>query len=171
MFNFQSNPFLQQEIATLILLLLAFFSKYISSKLVRKIAKKNESLEHRTNLIIKYINIIIFSITALVIIVIWGVDKQQIFLFLSSLFTVIGVAFFAQWSLLSNITSGILLFISFPFKIGDRIKILDKDFPIEAEIIDIKAFYIILKTDDEETVTYPNSLLMQKGIALLKPLH
>lgn len=167
MFNIETNPFLQQEIATAIVLIIAFFSKYLSSKLVRKIAKTNESLEHRTNLIIKYINIITFSITALIIIIIWGVDKEKIFLFLSSLFTVIGVAFFAQWSLLSNITSGILLFISFPFKIGDRIKILDKDFPIEAEIIDIKAFYILLKTDENEIVTFPNSLLMQKGIALL----
>ena len=59
MFNIETNPFLQQEIATAIVLIIAFFSKYLSSKLVRKIAKTNESLEHRTNLIIKYINILI----------------------------------------------------------------------------------------------------------------
>jgi hypothetical protein len=28
------------------------------------------------------------------------------------------VYMFAQWSILSNITSGIILFFSFPFKIG-----------------------------------------------------
>ena len=44
-----------------------------------------------------------------------------------------GVAMFAQWSILSNITSGIILFFSFPFKIGDLILIHDKDFPIEAD--------------------------------------
>ena len=32
-----------------------------------------------------------------------------------------------------------------PFKIGDKIKIIDKEFPIEGEIEDIKAFYILLK--------------------------
>lgn len=83
------------------------------------------------------------------------------------MFTIVGVAAFAQWSLLSNITAGIILFFSFPFKIGDHIKILDKDFPISGEIIDIKAFYILIKTDENETVTYPNNLLMQKGISVL----
>ena len=34
---------------------------------------------------------------------------------------------------------------SYPFKIGDKIKIHDKEYPVEGEIEDIKAFYIILK--------------------------
>jgi small-conductance mechanosensitive channel len=80
----------------------------------------------------------------------------------------VGVASFAQWSILSNITAGIILFFSYPFKIGDRIKIHDKDFPIEGEIDDIKAFYVILKSSEGEMVTYPNNLLMQKGISVLK---
>jgi small-conductance mechanosensitive channel len=60
------------------------------------------------------------------------------------------------------------LFFSYPFKIGDRIKIHDKDFPVEGEIEDIKAFYVILKSSEGEMVTYPNNLLMQKGISVLK---
>ena len=58
--------------------------------------------------------------------------------------------------------------LSHPFKIGDKIKIHDKDFPIDGEIEDIKAFYIILKSSDGEMITYPNNLLMQKGISVLK---
>ena len=75
---------------------------------------------------------------------------------------------FAQWSILSNITSGVILFFSFPFKIGDIIKIHDKDFPIEAEIVNIGAFHVFLKTDDGEQIIYPNNLLLQKGISILK---
>ena len=78
-----------------------------------------------------------------------------------------GVASFAQWSILSNITAGIIIFFSYPFKIGDKIKIHDKDFPIEGEIDDIKAFYIVLRTIDGEMITYPNNLLMQKGISVV----
>jgi len=44
---------------------------------------------------------------------------------------------------------------------------LDKDFPISGEIIDIKAFYVLLKTEENEYITYPNNLLMQKGISVL----
>jgi len=69
---------------------------------------------------------------------------------------------FAQWSILSNITSGIILFFFFPFRIGDIIQVHDKDFPIKAEIEDIKAFHIYLKTDKGERITYPNNLLLQK---------
>jgi small-conductance mechanosensitive channel len=78
------------------------------------------------------------------------------------------VAKFTQWSILSNITSGIVLFFSFPFKIGDVIRIHDKDFPIEGEIEDIRAFHIYLKTKDSEMIIYPNSLLLQKGISIIK---
>ena len=103
------------------------------------------------------------------IIVIWGVQKKDIFFTLSSLTTVVGVAMFAQWSILSNITSGIILFFFFPFRIGDVILVHDKDFPIQAEIEDIKAFHIYLKTEEGERITYPNNLLLQRGISIIKP--
>lgn len=75
---------------------------------------------------------------------------------------------FATWSILSNITAGIILFFSFPFKIGDRIRIMDNDLPDEADILDIKAFHIYLRKDNGELVTYPNNLLLQKGVALIE---
>ena len=116
---------------------------------------------------IKCLNILI-NVTALVLLfVIWGVEPQNVLLSLSSIFAVIGVALFAQWSILSNLTSGIIIFFTMHIKIGDRIKIYDKDFPIEAEIADIKSFNIYLKTDDGEQVIYPNNLILQKGISVI----
>lgn len=168
MFKLIENPYIDQEIATIVVLLGYFVLRFISNKLVLKYAKLNEILEHRTNLVIKYINLLLGIMALFSIVIIWGVKKDQILLFISSVFAVVGVASFAQWSLLSNITAGIILFFSYPFKIGDKIKIHDKDFPIEGEIADIKAFYVILKSSEGEMVTYPNNLLMQKGISVLK---
>lgn len=162
------NPYLHEEILTIIVLVVFLILKSIIAKIVKKYAAVNEALEHRTNLIIKYINILLGTLAILSIVIIWGVKRDQILLFISSVFAVVGVASFAQWSILSNITAGVVLFFSYPFKIGDIIKIHDKDFPIEAEIEDIKAFYILLKTIDGETITYPNNLLMQKGISVIK---
>ena len=162
------NPYLDQVIATLIVLLVYFILRFSSNKLVRKYATLNEVLEHRTNLVIKYINLLLGILALISIVIIWGVKKDQIFLFISSVFAVAGVASFAQWSILSNITAGIILFFSYPFKIGDRIKIHDKDFPIECEIVDIKAFYVVLKSSDGELITYPNNLIMQKGVSVLR---
>ena len=168
MFELINNPYLDQEIATIVVLFLYFILRVSSKKLVRKYATLNEVLEHRSNLVIKYIYLLLGILAFISIVIIWGVKKDQIFLFISSVFAVAGVASFAQWSILSNITAGIILFFSYPFKIGDRIKIHDKDFPIESEIVDIKAFYVVLKSSDGELITYPNNLLMQKGVSVLR---
>ena len=104
----------------------------------------------------------------MILVIIWGVDPRNIFVALSSIFAIIGIAFFAQWSFLSNITAGLLLFFTTPFHIGDYVRIHDKDVPLEAEVIDILTFHIHFRTISGEIVVYPNSLLLQKGISIIK---
>lgn len=162
------NDFTQEVIATGILLVLVMLSRVIVSKLVRRYAKSSQIMEHRTKLVIKYIHLLINILAVFALIIIWGVQTKDIFITLSSITTVVGVAMFAQWSILSNITSGIILFFSFPFRIGDVILIHDKDFPIEAEIEDIRAFHVYLKSKNGEMIVYPNNLLLQKGISIIK---
>ena len=110
-------------------------------------------------------------LAVIALIIIWGVQTKDIFLVFSSIATVVGVAMFAQWSILSNITSGIILFFSFPYKIGDLIFIHDKDFPIQGEIEDIGAFHVYLRTKEGEMIVYPNNLMLQVGISILKTPH
>jgi small-conductance mechanosensitive channel len=162
------SDFTKEIISTGILLLIVVLLRIIVSKLIRRYAKLSEIIERRTNLVVKYIHLFINIIAIFTLIVIWGVQTKDIFITVSSITTVLGVGLFAQWSILSNITSGIILFFSFPFKIGDIIKIHDQDFPIEAEIEDIKAFHVYMKTKEGEMITYPNNLLLQKGISIIK---
>lgn len=159
--------YIQEEIITGIVIIVYFILKYSIAKLVRKYATVSETLEHRSNLVLKYINILLAAIAIIVLFIIWGVKAEHLFVTLSSVFAVLGVALFAQWSILTNITSGIILFFSFPFKIGDVIVIHDKDFPVEAEIEDIRSFYTYLRVNENETVVFPNSLLLQKGTSIL----
>ncbi|AUX16934.1 mechanosensitive ion channel domain-containing protein [Flavobacterium columnare] len=95
-------------------------------------------------------------------------EQNEIALFASSILTALGVAFFAQWSLLSNITSSLILFFNHPLKLGDTIRILDKDFPLEGEIIELTYFFVYLKTADGQTITIPNSLILQKSISIIE---
>lgn len=150
-----------------ILLVIFILLSFIIKKFTRRYAKVSHLSEVRTNLISKYIDYTVFVLFCLGIIVVWGVESKQIFNFLGATLTVIGVAFFAQWSILSNITSGVIMFFTFPFRIGHVIKVHDKDFPIEGQIEDIKAFHTILRTRDGEIITYPNSLLLQKGVGIV----
>lgn len=169
MFSFKEYS---KEILTTIILLLALAAlRVIIAQLVRRYASTTHLLEHRTNLVIKYIHVLMNILVTIGLIVIWGVETKDIFITVSSIATVIGVAMFAQWSILSNITSGMILFFSFPFRIGDTIKIHDKDFPIEAEIEDINAFHVNLKTKEGEKIIYPNNLLLQKGISIMPPVY
>ena len=156
----------QQEILlTTITVVILLILKFVVTKTVRRIGKISDLNQARTRLIIKYVSIALFAIGIGALVFIWGVNFKEIGLLFSSIFAVIGVALFASWSILSNVTAGIILFFSFPFKIGDRIRILDSDFPEEADILDIKAFHLYLRKDNGELVTYPNNLLLQKGVA------
>ena len=162
------NDFTKELIATGILLILVVLSRLIVSKLVRSFAKRSQTIEKRTRLVLKYIHLLMNIIAVIALIIIWGVQTKDIFIVFSSIATVVGVAMFAQWSILSNMTSGIILFFSFPYKIGDYIFIHDKDFPIQAEIEDIGAFHVYLKTRKGEIIVYPNNLMLQVGITILK---
>ena len=166
------NAFIQshlQEIySTIALFIGLLFFKFISTKAIKKVGKISDLNTSRTKLIIKYSSIGISTIGLVSLLIIWGGKGEDLGIVLSSFFAILGVALFATWSILSNISAGIILFFSFPFKIGDRIKIQDDDFPLEAVITDIRAFYVELKTEESTLVTYPNNLFLQKGVLLLK---
>lgn len=151
------------------IILIHLILRWIIAAVVRRFAKKLEKVEHRTGLIIKYLDFAIVFGVVFSLFLIWGVQFQDVGVVLSSVFAVIGVALFAQWSILSNITSGIIMFFTFPYKIGDYIIIHDKEFDYQGTIEDIKGFHVLLKTHDDRLITYPNSLMLQKGVSVIKP--
>ena len=95
---------------------------------------------------------------------IWGVNQSELAVFIGSVLTVLGIALFAQWSILSNITSGIIIFFSHSVKLEDTITIVDKDYEIEGRISDIGLFFVVLKTKENEQIDIPNSVFLNKMI-------
>jgi len=138
--------------------------RFIITISLKRIRIKFNFQKSRIAVIHKVITILIYITVIALIAFIWGVDDEQFLLFVSSFLTVLGIALFAQWSILSNITAGIILFINYPVKIGDTITIMDKDNDITGEIKDIGAFFITLKTEKEDYISLPNSLILQKMI-------
>ena len=162
------HTYKEELVYSLAVLILLMIIQFILKKAANKVGKRSEINITRTRLMFKYINILIILIAAFLLSFAWGVGLSELALVFSSTFAVIGVALFAIWSILSNITSGIIMFFSFPYKIGDTIKIHDKDLPIEAEIEDIKAFHLHLRTAEGELITYPNNLILQKAVSLIE---
>jgi MscS family membrane protein len=167
MIEFYSN-FRDEIIYTIILLVILSIIRAIIVITVKKIGKKSGTTEARAGLIGRYVTVTLVLIAILVEAFILGAETSQITVVFSSVFAVIGIGLFAIWSILSNITSGVIMFFSFQYKVGDKIKIHDKDYPVEAIIEDIRAFQLILRDNNGDLVTYPNNLILQKAVTLLQ---
>ena len=80
-----------------------------------------------------------------------------------------GIALFAQWSILSNITASIIIFFGFPYRLGDRIRVVEAgDEVCEGVIQEISLFHVLLKKENGDQITYPNSLLLQRPVIKLR---
>jgi small-conductance mechanosensitive channel len=133
-------------------------------KLIDRTVTKSFLQKTRGKIIKKVLQIVLPSITLIFILTVWGVNQSELFLFMASVLTVIGIALFAQWSHLSNITSGVIIFFNHPFKLDDTVSIIDKDFEVEGRISDIGLFFVKLKTKQGEEVLMPNNIFLQKMI-------
>lgn len=141
---------------------------YITKIFVNNSLKQTHLQRGRRKMIIKALNLLSFLAATILLSAIWGLKQNEIAVFVGSILTVLGIAFFAQWSLLSNVTSSLLLFFNHPVKIGDKIKVLDKDYPFEGEVTDLTYFFIHIKTAEGETTTIPNSLILQKSVSIIE---
>ncbi|WP_341216404.1 mechanosensitive ion channel domain-containing protein [uncultured Wocania sp.] len=163
-----SETLRDQLIITGIVLLSLLLIRTITHFTITKVARKNGINDARIRLIRRYVTVTLFSIAILIEAFIFGARFEDLAVVFSSVFAVIGIGLFAIWSILSNVTSGIIMFFNFPYKVGDKIEIHDKDFPIKAIIEDIRAFQLHLRLDNGDLVTYPNNLMLQKAVTLLK---
>lgn len=158
---------LNQTMMVLLYLAVFIIAQNQLKKWIRIQAIKKQVSEVRSRLVTRLISYFMFFVTLSIIAISLGLGYQEVSLFVSSAFAVLGVALFAQWSILSNITAGVLIFFVFPYRIGDRIKIVEKDEDMSGVIVEISLFHILLKRDSGDVMTYPNSLMLQKGVIKL----
>ena len=158
-----------KTIKTIIVFAFGILLQIGTTKSLNNIRKKFGFQKRRFIIINKIISVIVYTSVIIIISFIW-VDENQLIYFISSFLTILGIAFFAQWSILSNITAGLILFVNYTVKIGDEITILEKDNNITGEIKDIGAFFITLQTEDKELITVPNSIVLQRNIKFKEKL-
>ncbi|SDQ65162.1 Mechanosensitive ion channel [Flagellimonas zhangzhouensis] len=160
--------FKTELLLTVIMLVVIFTLSSLSKRAIRKFGKTS-AIDMNSRKIIFYLSNLLYYILAFVgISLIWGVNLKEFSLFLSSVLAILGVGFVAQWSLLSNLTASVILFFSHPLRLGDRIRVMDKDFDWTGKVEDISGFYLFMRTDDGRRITIPTNLVIQKGIEILK---
>jgi small-conductance mechanosensitive channel len=89
---------------------------------------------------------------------------------ISGFVAVAAVAFFAIWSVLSNLFCAVLIFTVGPFRLGDRIEVLDaSDKPgIKGRVVAINMLFVTLQELDDNQegalVQIPNTQFFQKSV-------
>jgi len=159
------------KIVFIIAMLVAmFFSIRFANKAIHRYGKEKKVSQYRIKYISKTISIVAVVFYFILLAYVSGIEYSQVSIFLSSVFAVIGVALFAQWSILSNITASLIIFFAFPYRVGDQIKVIDKDDDISGVIEEITLFHVIIKRE-ENLITYPNSLILQKGVVKIPSVN
>jgi len=155
-------------IETIVVLAGYIITHFITKLFVNNSLKQTHLQRGRRKIIIKAVHLLSFLTVIILLSAIWGLKQNEIAVFVGTILTALGIAFFAQWSLLSNIASSLLSFFKHPVKIGDTIKVLDKDYPFVIEVSDLTYLFVHLKTEGGEIITTPNSLLLQKSVSVIE---
>ncbi len=153
-----------QILETIFLVVIVITVKLFSNNSVNRLLNKMDFDLKRKQISHRIINLFLTIFLVTVLAGIWNIHKDQLIVFMTSVVTVLGIAFFAQWSILSNITSSLILFFNHPMKIGQRIRVVDKEYDTSGELIDISFFFLYIKSDDGELITIPNTIVLQKTI-------
>ncbi|MDR2336126.1 MAG: mechanosensitive ion channel family protein [Burkholderiaceae bacterium] len=99
-----------------------------------------------------------------------GVSASVLWTAFTGFATVGAVAFFAAWSVLSNLFCAFLIFTVGPFRVGDHIEVLDTAEKLGAvgKVVDINLLYTTLEDSTAPTpgtlLQIPNALIFQRVV-------
>ncbi|MGP1628817.1 MAG: mechanosensitive ion channel domain-containing protein [Giesbergeria sp.] len=117
----------------------------------------------------------IFLATTLLVLERMGVSAAVLWTAFTSFAAVGAVAFFAAWSVLSNLFCAMLIFTVGPFRIGDVIEVLDtaETGGARGRVIDINLLYTTLEDVAPGTagtlLQIPNTLIFQRVVRRWRP--
>jgi len=157
-----------QIIETIILGGILIAIKVLTQKSINKFLSRFDFDLKRKRITQRIINLFLTILAIIILAGIWNIKRSELMVFLTSVITVLGIAFFAQWSILSNITSSLILFFNHPLKIGQNVKVLEKEFDVEGQLVDISFFFMYIRDKDGNTITIPTSVVLQKTIVSKK---
>ena len=161
--------YFQTQINESIVCLVAFLViRYSGKYIVRNAVVRSSFKAKEEKEVMRLLNLLILLVLAVILTAIWGVKQSEVLVFATSVITVLGIAFFAEMSILSNVTACLVLFFQHPIKIGDTIKVHAGEHPIEGVLTDITYFFIFIRTSDKGTITMPNTTLLKHPFTIVE---
>lgn len=156
----------------LLQIVLIVFCAWLLHRLVRRVLRRASTHYQLPHELLIPINVVvrwlIVSGAVLLALERLGVSATVLWSAFTGFATVGAVAFFAAWSVLSNLFCAFLIFTARPFRLGDGIELMDaadKPGP-RGRVVDINLLYTTLEEADSATagtlLQIPNALIFQR---------
>lgn len=162
----QSSEGLIKAGVTLLVLLLTHIFIRLYRRYIERTSQRLHLAPQRSVGISKAGQTLIYLVAAAVISTVLGFGIKDVLFVTSSFFALVGIAFFAHWSILSNITASIILFFTFPYRIGDRL-LVEGDLKNCGVLKDVTLMYLKIQTEGGSYITLPANVAIQKLITIL----
>lgn len=160
---YMNSTVIQVLISLGLVLFYIIATRRIVPLLYQTLANSNlrEGINKRAYLIFRLLSVLVL---AMALCVVWGIEIRGLLVLASSVIAVVGVALFAAWSLVSNVTAFFILLGQKTYSEGKYIRIMDGGHFVEGKIIEINMFSTILKTTANEKIVYPNNLVISRPV-------
>ena len=93
---------------------------------------------------------------------IFGIGVRSIWISLAAFIAMMLVGFFAAWSLLSNLLAFLIIVLTRPVRVGDKVAIMPEN--LAGELIDINLIYSKLRATEDDEILVPNVTFLTKFI-------
>jgi small-conductance mechanosensitive channel len=147
---------------TLIIFSLYAIFRFFAGPRIREQAEQGRLKNRSVAKALSALNVILMIGAVASALVVWGFDFKGLLTLSASILAVTGVALFAGWSVLSNVTSFFILLAHNSYRRGNFIRIMDADNYIEGYISEINLFNTKLISESREVMIYPNNMLLAR---------
>lgn len=170
-FTSWASFYMSNLVVTVLVLIIFMVVNRLLLPRIEKLATSSKLSEEARKKTYHTARLITGVITIAVLLLVWGVDFSGLIVMSTSIIALTGVALFASWSLLSNITSYFVLLFQNSYSKGNFIRIIDGDNYMEGYIVEINLFTTRLMTKDDEEIAYPNNLVLTRPIIINPKQH
>ncbi|KQP03046.1 mechanosensitive ion channel family protein [Pseudorhodoferax sp. Leaf265] len=152
------------------ILVVAWLLQYLLRRLVSRVGLRYQLPTDLVAPVRNMLRYLIYGAAFLLVMERLGVSATVLWTGFTGFVTVAAVAFFAAWSVLSNLFCAVLIFSTRPFRLGDVVELIDSgDKPgIKGRVIDIQLVYTTLEDVTAEhagaLLQVPNALFFQKSL-------
>ena len=162
--------FITLGLQLMLVLLAAWVLNMLVRRIVRRLGERYNLPPELTLIVRRSIAFIIYAGALLTILDRFGVSGTVLWTAFTGFAAVAAVAFFAAWSVLSNIFCTLLIFTTRPFRLHDHIEVIENgEKPgLKGQVTDINLIFTTLHErlpdGSDTTLHVPNSLFFQRAI-------